>query len=75
MIEQDEIQLIQRLINSLPAKQRRILRLRSIEGCSQEETEAITGLSAANVRVLLSRARKFIREQYLKTISYEQQRF
>jgi RNA polymerase sigma-70 factor (ECF subfamily) len=75
MIEQDEIQLIQRLINCLPANQRRILRLRSIEGCSQEEIEAITGLNAVNVRVLLSRARKFIREQYLKTARYEQQRF
>jgi RNA polymerase sigma-70 factor (ECF subfamily) len=75
MIEQDEVRLIQELISRLPDKQRRVLRLRSVEGCSPEEIEEITGLSAVNVRVLLSRARKFIREQYIKIISYEQQRF
>lgn len=75
MIEQDEVQLIQRLINRLPDNQRRVLRLQSLEGCSSGEIEAITGLSAANIRVLLSRARKFIREQYIKTISYEQRQF
>ncbi|MDR1558035.1 MAG: RNA polymerase sigma factor [Tannerellaceae bacterium] len=75
MIEQDELRLIQELIDRLPANQRQILRLQSIEGCSPEEIETITGLSAVNIRVLLSRARKCIREQYLKIRSNERERF
>lgn len=69
-IEQDEIRLIQQLIDKLPENQQQVLRLRGIKDCSLEEIEEITGLSAINVRVLLSRARKIIREQYLKVASY-----
>ncbi|MDH6305973.1 RNA polymerase sigma-70 factor (ECF subfamily) [Parabacteroides sp. PF5-5] len=69
-IEQDEIRLIQQLIDKLPENQRQVIRLKGIKDCSLEEIEEITGLSAVNVRVLLSRARKIIREQYFKLASY-----
>lgn len=36
------------------------------EGYSDEEIEQITGLSPGNIRVILSRARKTIREQFIK---------
>ena len=39
--------------------------------CSMDEIEQITGLNAVNVRVLLSRARKVIREQFEKLYEYE----
>lgn len=71
VIEQDESKQIQQLIDKLPEKQRQVIRLRGINDCSLEEIEEITGLSAVNVRVLLSRARKIIKEQYLKLASYE----
>ncbi|MDR1623803.1 MAG: RNA polymerase sigma factor [Tannerellaceae bacterium] len=71
VIEQDESKQIQRLIDKLPEKQRQVIRLRAINNCSLEEIEEITGLSAGNVRVLLSRARKIVKEQYLKVTSYE----
>lgn len=71
LIEQDSIQVINRIINKLPENQRQIVRLRGIDNCSSEEVEQITGLSAINVRVLLSRARKTIREQFEKVMSYE----
>jgi RNA polymerase sigma-70 factor (ECF subfamily) len=74
-IERDELRLVQRLIGRLPPKQRQVLRLHGMEGCSPEEIEQLTGLAAVHIRVLLSRARKFIREEYLKTIHYERQRF
>jgi RNA polymerase sigma-70 factor (ECF subfamily) len=70
-IGQDEAKQIQRLIDKLPEKQRQVIRLRGINDCSLEEIEEITGLSAVNVRVLLSRARKIIKEQYIKVASYE----
>jgi RNA polymerase sigma-70 factor (ECF subfamily) len=70
-IGQDESRQIQRLIDKLPEKQRQVIRLRAIDDCSLEEIEEITGLSAVNVRVLLSRARKIVKEQYVKVASYE----
>ncbi|MDR1202859.1 MAG: RNA polymerase sigma factor [Tannerellaceae bacterium] len=70
-IEQDESKQIQQLIDKLPEKQRQVIRLRGINDCSLEEIEEITGLSTVNVRVLLSRARKVVKEQYLKLASYE----
>ena len=54
---------MQELINRLPQNQRQILRLRSIDDCTMEEIEQITGLTAVNIRVLLTRARKTLREQ------------
>jgi RNA polymerase sigma-70 factor (ECF subfamily) len=70
-IGQDESRQIQRLIDKLPEKQRQVIRLRAIDDCSLEEIEEITGLSAVNVRVLLSRARKIVKEQYIKVANYE----
>jgi RNA polymerase sigma-70 factor (ECF subfamily) len=74
-IAHDELRQVEALIEQLPAQQRQILRLHSLEGCTADEIGEITGLSAVNIRVLLSRARKFVREHYTKQISYERQRF
>lgn len=62
--EREQVHRVQQLISRLPENQRQVLRLRGIDDCSFEEIEQITGLSAANIRTLLSRARKFIREQF-----------
>ena len=67
----DKEQQIQQLINRLPENQRQVLRLRGINDCSMDEIEQITGLNAVNIRVLLSRARKVIREQFEKLYEYE----
>jgi len=48
-------------IRRLPEKQQKVLDLRAFADCSQEEIEQITGESAENVRVLLSRARKTLK--------------
>ena len=69
-IEHDEIRLIRQLIDKLPENQRQVMHLKGIKDCSLEEIEEITGLSAVNIRVLLSRARKVIREQYVKIATY-----
>lgn len=66
--EKEEIRQVQALIEQLPENQRQVIRLRGIEDCSFEEIEQITGLSSSNIRTLLSRARKAIREK-LKEVS------
>lgn len=67
----DEIKHIETLISQLPEQQQKVIRLKHFDDCSTEEIEQIMGLTAVNVRVLLSRARKKIREIFEKQYSYE----
>lgn len=70
---QDKIGLIRRLINQLPTHQKQVIKLREINECTLDEIEQITGLAAGNIRVLLSRARKTIREKFEKLYEYERE--
>ena len=56
----DEAQQVRHIIAHLPVQQQKIVTLRDV-----------TGLNATNVRVLLSRARKKIREEFNKWSNYE----
>ena len=67
----DEAQQVRHIIAHLPVQQQKIVTLRDVKGCSYEEIEQVTGLNATNVRVLLSRARKKIREEFNKWSNYE----
>ena len=71
---QDKVEHIRHLISRLPENQRQVIRLRGIDDCSMDEIEQITGLNAVNIRVLLSRARKIIREQFDKYYAHEYER-
>lgn len=64
--EKDKIRQIQRWIDKLPLNQQQVLRLQGMDDYSVEEIEQITGYTTGNIRVLLSRARKTIREQFNK---------
>ena len=68
----DEINQLQNLISHLPDGQRTVMILHDIEECSYEEIEKATGFTAINIRVMLSRARKKIREQFEQIINYGQ---
>ena len=61
MESKEAIDNIKSIIKKLPEKQQRILNLRGFAGCSLEEIETITGESAVNIRVLLSRARNTLK--------------
>jgi len=52
---------LDRAISALPSRQRQVVTMREIEGMSAEEVCAALGLSAANQRVLLHRARVALR--------------
>ncbi len=69
--QRDEASQIQHLIGQLPRQQRQVMLLRDVNDCSFEEIEKVTGLNAINIRVLLSRARKKIREQFSAIVNYE----
>ena len=57
---------IRRIIDTLPALQQAIIRMKDVEEYEVEEIAEITGTSPEAVRVNLSRARKKVREEYLK---------
>ena len=67
----DEANQVMTLIEQLPEQQQKIVRMRDIEDRPYEEIEEATGLSSVNIRVLLSRARKKIREQFKEIMNYE----
>jgi RNA polymerase sigma-70 factor (ECF subfamily) len=67
----DSAGLIHKLIGELPEQQKLVLHLRDVEEYSLEEIEQVTGLSNANIRVILSRARQKLRDNYLKANDYE----
>lgn len=63
-IEQaEDRQMAWQLISRLPEQQRQIVMMRDISEMEYREIERQTGLTAVHVRVLLSRARKQMREQ------------
>lgn len=71
MERKDEMIHLRKLIGQLPEQQKRVMLLRDLNECSFEEIEKATGLNAVNIRVLLSRARKKIREQFNEIMNYE----
>ena len=68
--EADEYQRVRLLITHLPEPQARIMLMRDIEDRSFEEISTETGLTEVNIRSILSRARKKIREQ-IKAMRYD----
>ena len=63
LLNEELADMINQAILSLPEKYRLVIVLRDLEGFSTAETAQILGLSAANVKVRLHRARLFLREK------------
>ena len=70
VMQQDRIQLVRRLIDNLPEKQRSVMQLRDIEGKSYKEIAKIMDISEEQVKVNIFRARQTIRQQYIETEKY-----
>jgi len=64
----DTIETVARIIERLPETQRMTIRLRDIEGYQPAEIADIMGCEESAVRMNLSRARKKVKEEFLKTI-------
>jgi RNA polymerase sigma-70 factor (ECF subfamily) len=67
----DSAALMRQLMEALPEQQKLILHLRDVEEYSFEEIQQVTGMTVNNIRVILSRARKEVRDGYLKANNYE----
>jgi RNA polymerase sigma-70 factor (ECF subfamily) len=70
-LEQGEnMELINRLVNELPERQRIILQLRDMEGESYKRIAAILNLTEEQVKVNLFRARQKVKQRFLKIDGY-----
>lgn len=56
---------IEHFLSALPPEHQKVMRMR-MNGCGFHEIEEVTGLSAVNVRVIVSRTRKRFKELYNK---------
>lgn len=68
--DQDHLKWVEKIINELPATQKMVVQLREIEELEFEEIAKIMETSPENIRVILSRARKRIREEIEKINNY-----
>ena len=71
ILSQETMTRIQEAIDRLPAGQREVITLRDIEGCTSDEACDLLGVSEANQRVLLHRARCKVRRALEKYFEEE----
>jgi RNA polymerase sigma factor (sigma-70 family) len=62
------------IMQGLPEQQQTIMYMRDIENHEYDEISEVTGLNTNAIRVTLSRARKKVRDELLKTWEYETER-
>ena len=66
IIQEERMGEILKLIAGLPDLQQAVLRMKHVEGFEVEEIARLTGSNPIAVRTNLSRARKKVREEFLK---------
>ncbi|MBR1933162.1 MAG: sigma-70 family RNA polymerase sigma factor [Prevotella sp.] len=69
-VQRDRIQLVRRLIDQLPEKQRACMQLRDIEGKAYKEIAQVLGITEQQVKVNIFRARQTIKQKYIETEKY-----
>lgn len=70
LAQDEQMQLIHRLVNGLPEKQRTIMQLRDIEGKSYKEIADILQITEEQVKINLFRARQKIKQRYTEIEDY-----
>ena len=69
--EQELAKLIKQLVSRLPQQQQTVLVLHDLDGLEYHEIAEISGLKIEHIRVILSRARKFVGTELKKSYCYE----
>ena len=62
----DEARQMEGLINELPERDGRIIRMHLVEDRSYEEIERDTGLSQGNIRIIVMRTKQKLKQQFQK---------
>ncbi|MDH3323956.1 MAG: RNA polymerase sigma factor [Flavobacteriaceae bacterium] len=66
----DSASIIKKMMDDLPEKQRMIIQLRDIENYEYHEIGKILNMEPTAIRVALSRARKTLRDKFVKKQNY-----
>ena len=64
MIQKDKLDIVRRMIDGLPEKQRSCLQLRDIEGKAYKEIAEILDITEEQVKVSIFRARQSIKQRF-----------
>jgi RNA polymerase sigma-70 factor (ECF subfamily) len=64
--DKDQLVHVRNIMEKLPAQQKQVVQLKIWDNLSNEEIEKITGLTQGNIKMIISRARKKIKEIYKK---------
>ena len=70
MIQKDRIELIKKLVDSLPERQRSCMQLRDFEGKPYREIATILGITEEQVKVNIFRARQAIKTKFKEADQY-----
>lgn len=62
----DNLRIVSRMLSDLPENQRKVVVMSAVSGLSNDEIREATGFTDDNVRVLLSRGRKKLRQLFAK---------
>ena len=60
----DEAQQMEGLINELPEREARIIQMHAVDDRSYQEIEQDTGLSQGNIRIIVMRTKKKLKQQF-----------
>lgn len=66
MVQTEEAGVMNDMIEHLPDKEKKVVRMHIEEDRSYEEIQADTGLSPGNIRIIMMRARNKLKEQFKK---------
>lgn len=64
MIQKDKLDIVRRIIDELPEKQRSCLQLRDIEGKAYKEIADILGITEDQVKINIFRARQTVKQRF-----------
>ncbi len=68
--QRDRVDMVRRMVDSLPEKQRSCIQLRDFEGMSYKEIASILSISEEQVKVNIFRARQTIKKKFQEVEEY-----
>lgn len=69
-VNQDRVQIVRRIVDSLPEKQRSCIQLRDFEGKQYKEIASILTITEEQVKVNIFRARQTIKQKFLEAEAF-----
>lgn len=73
-VNQDRVQIVRRIVDSLPEKQRSCIQLRDFEGKQYKEIATILAITEEQVKVNIFRARQTIKQKFLEAEAFHAKR-